>query len=355
MSNPIKVARTPFTPTKNNIHTGPLLDPFQLDPDPGAIIRPAEDFTITINTLSQTLYTRYKDNYLAGKYDNDHFILLSRIGIGDQTQPITKLNFLEHINDMNRDYTDIWAENVAIIEDYRKDDSAQRIFLSFHAFCQDLGETNLTDMKSAGDRILKLTGSIFPTLMPFTSIGQTVVNGVQNMFSKLSQKSGECKKVEFSLYPVVDSTEQIRGEAPLQEGSYVIFFEDTAIDNLELDSSGIVRSSTSTPIPPYLVINIKKGKRTAPGNLNVSTATEILSHHQKTYSYLLPGSSAASQGGSEGFLDALEEFGSSQRIVQSLQRYYQLKGKDLRTIAEDLKFKDLLTTLKTHFNNPNWK
>jgi hypothetical protein len=353
MSNPIKLARAPFTPSKNNIQSGPLLDPFQLDPNPNAIIRPAEDFTITINTLSQSLYSKYKDNYLAGKFDNDYFILLSRIGIGDQTQPITKLNFLEHIRDMNRDYTDIWAENVAIIEDYRKDDSAQRIFLSFHAFCQDLGETNLADMKTAGDRILKLTGSIFPTLMPFTAIGQTVVNGIQNMFSKLATKSGECKKVEFSLYPVIDPTELIPGEAPLQEGSYIIFFEDTPIDKLSLDSSGIVRSQTNSPIPPYLVINIKKGKYLAPNSLNVSTATEILSHYQKTYSYLLPGGSK--QSSSEGFLDALDALGQSQRIVQSLERYYQLKGKSDRTPAEETKLKDLLTTLKTHFSNPNWK
>ncbi|NJM48377.1 MAG: hypothetical protein HC860_21185 [Alkalinema sp. RU_4_3] len=109
------------------------------------------------------------------------------------------------------------------------------------------------------------------------------------------------------------------------------------------------------PISPYLVINIKKGKRSAPSSLNVSTATEILSHYQKTYSYLLPGSTTPSQGNSEGFLDALEELGKSQRIIQSLQRYYQLKAQDSRTPAEEIKFKDLLTTLKTHFNNPTWK
>ncbi|MBE9031842.1 hypothetical protein IQ266_19075, partial [filamentous cyanobacterium LEGE 11480] len=322
---------------------------------PEAIIQPAEDFTISINTISGNLYSQYKDNYLAGKYDNDYFVLLSRIGIGDQSEPTTKLNYLEHINNIPTNITDIWAENVAIVDDYRKDDGAQRVYISFHAFCQNLGkDTKLADIKTAGNRILKLTGSIFPTLMPFTAVGQAVVTGVKNIFGKLAEKAGECKKIEFNLYPVIDTEEHIPGEAPLQEGSYIIFFEDTAIDGLYLDPSGVVRSDTSTAIPPYIVVNIKKGKRLAPGTLDVNTASEILSHHQKNYSYLLPGSGSESGDSSEGFLGALEEFGHSHRIVQSIQRYYQLKAKETRTSPEETKLQELTTLIQNHFNDPNW-
>ena len=352
--NPVKVARTNFIPaqSRTSVHKGPLLDPFEIDP--AAIIQPAEDFTISINTISKELYSRYAENYLAGKYNNDYFVLLSRIGIGNPSQPTTKLNFLEHIRDMNQDYTDIWAENVAIVDDYGKTDGTQRLYISFHAFCQDLGDSPIADIKEAGNIILNLTGSIFPTLMPLTSLGGAIATGVKNIFSKLSTKSGECKKVEFNLYPVTDRNEQIPGEAPLQEGSYILFFESTNLDSLYLDSDGIVRSTTDEPIKPYIVVNIKKGKRLAPGNLDINAATEVLSRYQTNYGYLLPGSSTNKQASSNGMLGALQEFGQSYRIMDTLKRYYQLKSQPIRSIAENTKLTELTQTLKSHFNDQNW-
>ena len=352
-SNPVKVARTNFTPVQPgvSVHIGPLLDPFQIDP--AAIIHPAEDFTISINTISKELYSRYAGNYLAGKYNNDYFVLLSRIGIGNPSQPTTKLNFLEHIRDMDQDYTDIWAENVAIVDDYGKTDGTQRLYISFHAFCQDLGDSPIADVKEAGNNILSLTGSIFPTLMPLTSLGGAIATGVKNIFSKLSTKTGECKKVEFNLYPVTDRSEQIPGEAPLQEGSYILFFESTDLESLYLDSSGVVRSSTEKPINPYIVVNIKKGKRLAPGSLDINAATEVLSRHQTNYGYLLPGGTN-NQPGSNGMLGALQEFGQSYRIVDAMKRYYQLKTQPIRSIAENTKLTELSQTLKSHFNDQNW-
>ncbi len=356
---PVKVARTRFSPLtpqsvgpSAQVYEGPLLDPFQLDAN--AIIQAAEDFTISINTISKELYSRYAENYVAGRYNNDYFVVLSRIGVGNPSQPTTKLNFLEHIRDMQQDYTDIWAENVAIVDDYGKDGGVQRLYISFHAFCQDLGDSPISDMKEAGNNILSLTGSIFPTLMPLTSLGRAVTTGIKNIFSKVSTKAGECKKVEFNLYPVVDRQTQIPGEAPLQEGSYVLFFEPTKIDNLYLDSSGLVRSNTDEAITPYIVVNIKKGKRLAPGNLDINAATEVLSHYQANYSYVLPGNAPSGNQQPNGMLGALQEFGQSYRIVDAMKRYYQLKAQPTRSIAETAKFTELTQLLKTHFNDQNW-
>jgi hypothetical protein len=362
-STPVKVARVNFTsvqvqsePSNPSVAIGQLVDPFQIDPDITEIIQPAEDFTVSINTISKELYSRYTEEYLAGgKYHNDYFIILSCIGIGNQSKPTTKLNFMEHIKDMNRDYTDIWAENVVMVDDYGKDGGLQRIYISFHAFCQDLGNSPLDKMKAAGNQILGLTGSIFPTLMPFTSIGRAIATGVTNIFAKMSDHAGECKKVEFNLYPVTDRQEQIPGEAPLQEGCYIIFFEDAHMENLHLDSAGIVRSSIDEPIPPYIVINIKKGKRLAPGSLDINAATEILSHHQENYNFLLPAKDSKEGSSSTGFLGALQEFGRSYRIVDSINRYYQLKAKASRSAAEAVKFEELSQTLKSHFNDQNWE
>jgi hypothetical protein len=353
-AHPVKVARTPFKPSSGTLQSGALIDPFQRDPDPASVIQPAEDFTISINTLSKELYSQYSGAYRAGKYGNDYFILLSRIGLGDQARPTLKLNFMEHIRDMNRDYTDLWAENVATVEDYAKGGGAQRLYISFHAFCQDLGGSRLEDMQEAGNQILGATGAIFPALMPFTSIGQAVVAGIKNIFFKLSEKAGESKRVEFNLYPVLAGQGAIPGEAPLQEGSYVIFFEDMNIRNLYLDSSGIVRSPSADPIKPYIVVNIKKGKRLAPDSLDVNVATQVLSHYQANYTYLLPASANNTRDSGSGFLGALKEFGNAYRVVQAMQRYEQLKGQPVRSKAEEAKLQELALFLKNYFNRSNW-
>jgi hypothetical protein len=362
-SKPQKVARVkldpiqvesgiPITPSQGGI----LVDPFQIDPDISSVIQPAENFTVSINTISKELYSRYTEEYLAGRHNNDHFIILSRIGVGDQSKPTTKLNFMEHIKDMDRDYTDIWAENVAMVDDYDKDGGLQRIYISFHAFCQDLGGSSLENMKGAGDQIAELTGSVFPTLMPFTAVGKAIVAGVKNIFAKLSDHDGECKKVEFNLYPVAADHKQARGEAPLQEGSYIIFFEDTIMDNLHLDTDGVVRSLIGEPVAPYIVINVKKGKRLAAEKLDVSAAAGILSHYQKNHDYLLPGKAAGEKDGSkDGFLGALQEFGRAHRVIESMNRYYQLKAKSVRSTAEEVKFGEIAKMLKDHFNDQTWE
>lgn len=361
LSNPVKVARINFVSDAqkadspaSSTSVRKFVDPFQLDSDPEAVITPAEDFTISINTISKELYSRYSDRYLAGRYNNNYFIVLSRIGIGDQAQPITKLNFLEHIDNMDQDFSDIWAENIVVVDDYAQDGNPQRIYISFHAFCQDLGDSSLSDMKKAANQIKNSVGSVFPALMPFTDIGKAVITGVKNIFFKLEKHVGESKKVEFNLYPRIDRTENIPGEAPLQEGSYIIFFEDTNIESLYLDSAGIVRSSTSEPIPPYIVVNIKKGKRLAPGSLDIKAATEVLSKYEENYGYVLPESSDT-KGNASGFLGALQELGRSHRIIQALERHRQLKGKEPRTLAEENKLTELSQLLKEYFGDQNWE
>lgn len=120
---------------------GPLLDPY--DKDNNALIVPAEDFTVSINTISQQLYTKYKTQYKAGRHDNDYFAVMSQIGLGDRETPILKAHYLNYIDSMTADLTDIWAENVAAIEDFQKDKKAQRLYLSFSSFCQGLGRSTL--------------------------------------------------------------------------------------------------------------------------------------------------------------------------------------------------------------------
>ncbi|MBN8564774.1 MAG: hypothetical protein J0L70_30030 [Leptolyngbya sp. UWPOB_LEPTO1] len=41
---------------------GPLMSPFY-DPDPTAVIHAAQDFTVSVTTVSKELYTKYREEY----------------------------------------------------------------------------------------------------------------------------------------------------------------------------------------------------------------------------------------------------------------------------------------------------
>ena len=49
-----QVARVPIGQTN-------LVSPYELDQNRDAVIYPAEDFTVRITTISQQLYTKYKE------------------------------------------------------------------------------------------------------------------------------------------------------------------------------------------------------------------------------------------------------------------------------------------------------
>jgi hypothetical protein len=71
---------------------GALLSPYIKDDN--ALISPAEDFTISINTIPLQLYTNYKSHYKAGEFDNNYFAVVSQMGLGDMEKPILKAHYL---------------------------------------------------------------------------------------------------------------------------------------------------------------------------------------------------------------------------------------------------------------------
>jgi hypothetical protein len=318
-NNLVRVARCP-------IKGGPLRSPYD-DLDPNAVIYPAEDFTISINTVSQRLFSAYKDDYRAGKYGNDYFVLLSQVGLGNVDKPTLKLHILDSIDEIDHDLTSIWAENVAIVEDYRSDmrsHEAPRLYLSFHSFCQGLGKTNLEAITESFRQLLDVAGGVFPTLIPYTAMGNVAVEGMNNVLGKLINSRGECKEVEFNLYPVFDDNPAPNlGEAPLQTGAYVFFFEDTDLESLEMGRDGIVRSRTGVMVNPYIVVNIKKEIVLSPEQLDTKAAAEVVMSFQSNHGYPLP----ADRDRGLQFLGAMQELGSSYRSVKAIERYYSLKAK----------------------------
>lgn len=318
---------------------GLLLDPYELEQD--ALIHPAEDFTISIKTISRELYTNYQNDYNAGRWDNDYFVLVSQLGIGDSEMPSIKVNYLDNINNIqNMDHAiqHLEAENIVVVEDYQKDAKnlqgleRQRIFLSFNSFCQGLGQSSFQDVTGALKSIVADVGAAFPSLIPFTSISSVVLDGINNILKKFLdvQFASEVKKEAFTLFPYEQTDELVIGEAPLQTGSYVFFFGGPVeLDNLQIGANAIVTSTVGQPVTPYIVVNIKKGITLAPQQIDANLATEVLESYKRLSQFPLNDSKLTTE-----YSSALKELGSTLRLATSIERYYELKNRDATTLSE---------------------
>jgi hypothetical protein len=346
MHNLYQVARVPIGQTN-------LVSPYVLDQNKDAIIHPAEDFTVRITTISEQLYRKYKDNYKAGQFHNEHFILLSQTGLGNENKPNLRLHYVEEIDSINKDILDLWAENVRTIEDYRdqKDGEggyAGRLYLSFSSFCQDLGGSSLNDIKSVADELINLTGLVVPTLAPYTSVASIALQGISNIIEKFVKANfrSERKSAGINLYPYTGNFLPA-GDAYLQTGSQILFFEPTDISHLQLDPSGVVESSNNQPVNPYIVVNITKGITLAPDQLDIDVAQEILEKYQHDYGYPLPRDKQ-----NNDYVDGLKQLGESYRWIKKVERYYQLKKKgENRTPEEISKMNQLRGEIQEKFPN----
>lgn len=326
---------------------GQLLDPYIKDNQ--ALIYPAEDFTVSINTISLQLYTKYKSHYLAGQYDNNYFALVSQMGLGDQETPILKVHYLDHIKGMTIDITDIWAENVAVIEDFQKDGKSQKLYLSFSSFCQGLGNSKLEQVTSALRQVAGTVGAAFPTLIPYTTLGSAALQGINNILKTVldAQFQSQVKTSTFGLYPAQEDQPPRIGEAPLQTGAYAFFFEPVQLENLRMERNGIVTSTNNQPVAPYIVVNIKKGIVLAPQKIDKTLAEEVLETYNRTSSYPLTAAHT-----NIAYFDALEELGKTIRLANSTKRYFELKRKgDQLTEAEQKRLETLLIYLKENLKD----
>lgn len=313
---------------------GELKSPFELDAE--AKILAAQDFTVRITTVSQSLFTKFKSFYRAGEFDNNHFILLSRTGLGNPDKPTLKLHLVEHIQAIDSDITELWAQNVETVEDYMADGKKDRLFLSFHTFCQNLGPEGANPLEAVAKTLAARTGTILPTLLQFIIPPSTgrATGGMNNILRKFLEIPGECKKVEFSLFPL-DSP--AAGDAPLQTGAFILFFEPVEEDGgYTVDRSGIVDSTQGQPVPPYIVLNIERGI-TAAGNQIDSELLKVFEKHDSGFGFPLP----EGQPSSLNLLKVMGELESPYQQWRQLERYLSLSAKPSRTEAEEARLKAL--------------
>lgn len=335
----VTVARVPIEAgdlTKLPKEGAALMDAYELDEN--AVIKPAEKFTVTINTVSRSLFEKYRSHYRAGEFGNDYFALLSSVGLGNPKAPTLKLHLLENIKKIDNDWTTIWGETIETIEDYSTEEGEQRLFLAFHTLCQSIGSaTQQQGVFDSLSEILTTTGSIFPALTPFTTIGRVAVSGLNNILNKQLNNSGETKEITFAWYPAAIHQGVIPGEAPLQTGAYIFFFEPTDFAVLKLKRDGTINNAPN----PYIVVNVKRGITLAPKQLDTAAGAQVLSAFQANHGYPL----TADKSSTIGSLSALSEFGRSYRLGQQMIRYFNLKQKEKRTDEEESRLTQLAQTL----------
>jgi hypothetical protein len=265
---------------------------------------------------------------------------MSHVGIGNIDKPITKLHLLKHNDQIaNGPIRDMWADQVCCVEDFREAGEANRVYLSFLCFCQTLGGASESELKNVLKGVAKAVGSMIPGLAPFAVGASMAYEGINNLFQKIEKHPDEIKAVEFSLFPLLNES-NLSGDAPLQTGSYILFFEEVETEGLYLNKDGTISRDDSQEVKPYLVVNIEKGIMLSPGQLNTDAANEVLANYHASSEFVIHGE----QKPSSQYLEALQVLGRSHRMTKNMKRYFELRKKQESgqlTDAEKAKFKDL--------------
>lgn len=331
-----------------------LQSPYQ--PSEQHLIQASQDFTVRFTTISRSILDRYGEEMQVRKHNNYHFCILSHFGIGSNgdNKPSTAINHIMHVDDFKNDILSFWGENIHFIKDYRVsggDENTGRIYIGLSAFCQDLGGSSADSLRSAFVEATTLIGRFAPWLAPYTSVGSRVITGVANIVHKAAEKRAECKEASLTLYPGTTGAPLPAGDAYLQLGSYIFFFEQIADDllaALSLTASGqvIAGGNATVDVPPYVVINLVDGIADAPLDVFTnSAAADILEKYQARYD---PG--ARSSNASMNLLaEGLGKIGESYYHTSRIKRYAELLAKPVRSDREAARLAEIKNDIQSVF------
>lgn len=322
------------------------------------LIKPGEDFTVRLTTISKTILDKYGDRMCAGKFGNDYFCLLSQFGIGSNggEKPSTSINYVAKQDSLNHDVLSLWGENIRFIKDYRDrgtDGNTGRIFVGTSAFCQGIGRSNLDNIREAYNQVSSIVGRFAPWLTPYTTVGGLAADGVATILKKLRDNKSECIESTLSLYPGSVDSPLPFGDAYLQRGSFVFFYEDISnseVSDLFLSRSGqiVTRNNNARIVPPYVVINIVEGVIDAPSEiLSRAAAVDILEKYQKQYSLDSNGTPSSMNL----LLEGLQKIGDSYYYISRINRYRELAAKgDRRSQKETDRMSEIQTEIEERFS-----
>lgn len=325
--------------------------------DDSHLILPSQDFTVRLTTISKSVVENYRERMYAGRYGNDYFCLLSHFGIGSNggEKPSTSINYVARQDSLSSDVLSLWGENIRFIKDYRDKGSTGnvgRIYIGTSAFCQGLGHSSVENIREAFNQVTGVVGRFVPWLTPYTTVGGMAIDGVSSLLRKTVDNKSECIESALSLYPGSVDSPLPFGDAYLQRGSYIFFYEDLAdpeIADLYLTRSGQVvkKANNDIAVPPYVVINIVDGVVEAPSEIfSRATAVDILEKYQSRYSL----ESSSGQASMNLLLEGLQKIGDSTYYIAAINRYNELASKgDQKSEAETARMNQIKAEVEAKF------
>lgn len=328
-----------------------LLSPYQMNE--ADIIKAGETFTLRLTTISKSVVDHYGEKMFRGRYGNEYFVVMSHFGIGSNNQqgPSSTINFIESQKNIRGDVLSFWGENIRWIEDYRdsgQDGNAGRIFLRISAMFQTLGNSPLEEVRQGLINASDMVGRFSPALVPYSSVARLAIEGVSKIVGKLKAHPEQIVESTITLYPCSESQKLARGDAYLQRGSYIFFFEETPIKGLSLTESGrvIADETFKGNIPPYAVVNIVDGLYDSPSSalLDKAVALDILEKYDKNFGVLSGG---ASESSGSAFNEGLTKIGESYRMLAKIRRFNELQAKMILSEPEQSRLATLREELKS--------
>ena len=350
------MAQTAFVPVTSSSESQPLKSPY--DKHPAALVEPGQDFTVRLTTISKSILDKYGNRMFRGQYDNDYFALLTHFGIGHNGdgKPSTSINHVAKENSVSKDILSLWAENIRFIKDYRAigtDGDAGKVYIGTTAMCQSLGKSSVDNVLEASKQVVDLVGRFVPWLTPYTTVGKVAAEGVAYLLKKIINNHSQCITSQLSLYPATLDTPLPQGDAYLQQGSYVLFFEDVKpadISSLSLTREGelVATQRSGISVPPYTVINLVDGIVDGPSEVfQKSVAVDVLEKYENRNDFI---SSSNSRSQSLSFLaEGLQKVGESYYYMRQIRRYHELYNNRHRSQKEDLRMASIKEEIESAY------
>jgi len=328
-------------------------------------ISSGEKFTVLMKTIPKSIYHDYHERMQSTR--NDHMIVLSESGIGapDPNTPNRVIHAVENYNYFTSDNTSLWAPGIRWVPDYRAgaeglsdNRNSGRVYLRAAAFCQGFGPSLLDELKSALFKAMDLVGRASPALAPYLAPTSGVVNATFLIIDKLqSQQMGNeiMRTAELSLWPV--GTGDQAGYPALRRGSYILFFEDVYLENLELNLDNIVVGSHARVerIPPYVVIDILGGLLplpSAPSDKQLSSAQGLDILEKYDSKFRIPNKDQPSE--TSNLIEGLIKIGESAYQVSLINRFLYLKSLASPLPSQVARLDELREQLQFNFSGINW-
>lgn len=287
-----------------------LLSPYKLYEGRSRPIKKAENFSVSIATV-------VVDEHLDGIFGKDNdLLILTRSALGSRPV-VERVHFYGEEIEKGQPISNLLANLAFVAEDY---DPLERLWCELVVL--EIDRHRESERKAAVDAFRNLaatTGAIFPAMVPYAFGVAAAAGVVEKLVSRLARD-----KYVVSVPVALHGAESMRGEMPLQEGTYVAFSGPVDASGWRLSDSGQLEGR-GIEGHSYVVFNI--APKAFVGH------TEITSQKIATLlTQLRDGNPASARSAIEFLRETLDSYSN----FDKLHRYLELKRMEpaKRTDAE---------------------